>query len=147
MYRNINCIKSFKAFTVVQYPGIACPPSPMLKGKIGTKILSSKQKVNRIWKYDKIISSTLFNIQLASLINPSALRQAKIAYNFGLSECNRVIIPKPTLQCWLIHLPLLLKSIFIIKLISGCYIQSRKTFSKPKAYVNTGNMFYNFSGD
>ena len=26
----------------------------------------------------------------STLINPIALRKAKIAYNFGLSECNRV---------------------------------------------------------
>ena len=27
-------------------------------------------------------------------LNPTALRKAKIAYNFGLSECNRVKKPK-----------------------------------------------------
>ena len=32
------------------------------------------------------------SIQLHVLFNPTALRKAKIVYNFGLSECNRVKI-------------------------------------------------------
>ena len=30
------------------------------------------------------------------LFNPTALRKAKIAYNFGLSECNRVKVSEYT---------------------------------------------------
>ena len=32
----------------------------------------------------------VLDIHVFSIINPVALRKAKIAYNFGLSECNRV---------------------------------------------------------
>ena len=35
-------------------------------------------------KFEKNVKCILF------LFNPVALRKAKIAYNFGLSECNRV---------------------------------------------------------
>ena len=39
-----------------------------------------------------IHTSTLFLIktQASEVFNPIALRKAKIVYNFGLSECNRV---------------------------------------------------------
>ena len=39
-----------------------------------------------------LLEATIFDVSFA--FNPMALRKAKIAYNFGLSECNRV---KPTL--------------------------------------------------
>ena len=32
--------------------------------------------------------------QVLHCLNPIALRMAKIVYNFGLSECNRVNMPK-----------------------------------------------------
>ena len=34
--------------------------------------------------------SATTKIPLSNSINPIALRKVKIAYNFGLSECNRV---------------------------------------------------------
>ena len=37
----------------------------------------------------------------AWLFNPVALRKAKIAYNFGLSECNRVKGEKILIYCLL----------------------------------------------
>ena len=35
-------------------------------------------------------------------INPIALRKAKIAYNFGLSECNRVKHLKPVAESYIL---------------------------------------------
>ena len=35
--------------------------------------------------------------------NPTALRQAKIVYNFGLSECNRVMNEKRRLALHILH--------------------------------------------
>ena len=34
--------------------------------------------------------SVLSSFQMGVTINPIALKRAKIVYNFGLSECNRV---------------------------------------------------------
>ena len=52
-------------------------------------------------KLEKVLSewgsviAVLLNIGGGVSLIPVALRKAKIAYNFGLSECNRVI--KPTI--------------------------------------------------
>ena len=37
------------------------------------------------------IQNSRFRIYSGTSFNPIALRKAKIAYNFGLSECKRVI--------------------------------------------------------
>ena len=34
--------------------------------------------------------SASYPVPVTGLVNPFALRKAKIAYDFGLSECNRV---------------------------------------------------------
>ena len=37
-----------------------------------------------------VSSNRMYFLLLDDLVNPIALRKAKIVYNFGLSECNRV---------------------------------------------------------
>ena len=39
------------------------------------------------------------NVNITSMLNPTALRKAKIAYNFGLSECNRVRVRIFSFRC------------------------------------------------
>ena len=49
--------------------------------------------IRQIFGYDKRKYAQLYHEKSATILilfNPIALRKAKIAYNFGLSECNRV---------------------------------------------------------
>ena len=46
--------------------------------------------VNFTTKCLKLAEMEFIHIPLTSSFNPIALRKAKIVYNFGLSECNRI---------------------------------------------------------
>ena len=41
-------------------------------------------------KWDEFLKKEIASKRVISFLNPIALRKAKIACNFGLSECNRV---------------------------------------------------------
>ena len=44
-------------------------------------------------------ASRIFKVHTHTHLNPIALRNAKIAYNFGLSDCSRVKVPFHLLGC------------------------------------------------
>ena len=52
--------------------------------------LNIESTVKTLSAHIRLLVSSLNNLLFKSFINPTALKKAKIVYNFGLSECMRV---------------------------------------------------------
>ena len=85
---------------------------------LGGNIVTFK-KISNCYHY-----VVFYNTSFWLLVNPVALRKAKIAYNFGLSECNRVKFQLHYMRCCyfkMLHAMILLLVMSLVIVAEKCF--------------------------